>query len=267
MADRLLILGGTGEALALARGIAATIPDLPMTTSLAGRTRDPVLPPGEVRVGGFGGVDGLVRYIGGSDVTMLINATHPFAAEMSAHARAAHRETGVPLLRLLRPAWQKQPGDSWIPVPDVHGAAEICRRVGKRIFLSLGAKDLAEFSGVTQPHFVVRLVDAPEALPLTHYDLVTARGPFTLAGERALLAEHGIDLVVTKNSGGDATHAKIEVARELGIPVVMIRRPEIAVETGSDTVESAEAALDWIAGQMARSRRTGERNATTGEKA
>jgi precorrin-6A/cobalt-precorrin-6A reductase len=267
MGDRLLILGGTGEALALARSIAATMPGLPMTTSLAGRTRDPVLPPGEVRVGGFGGIDGLVRYLADGAVTMLVNATHPFAAEMSAHALAAHQQTGVPLLRLLRPAWQKQPGDSWIPVPDVRGAAGICRGLGKRIFLSLGAKDLAEFSGITQAHFLVRLVDAPEALPLPHYDLVTARGPFTLAGECALIAEQGIDLIVTKNSGGDATYAKIEVARELGIPVVMIRRPQITAEPDSDTVESAEAALDWIVDQTERSLRTGERNATTGEKA
>jgi precorrin-6A/cobalt-precorrin-6A reductase len=149
----------------------------------------------------------------------------------------------------------------------VKAAAEICRWLGKRIFLSLGAKDLAAFTGLTRPHFLVRLVDAPEMLPLTHYDLVTARGPFTLADERALIEQRGIDLIVTKNSGGGATYAKIEVARELGIPVVMIRRPEIAFEPRSDVVETVEAALDWIADQTARSRRTGESNATTGEKA
>jgi precorrin-6A/cobalt-precorrin-6A reductase len=267
MRHRLLLLGGTGEALALARAIDATMPDLAMTTSLAGRTRDPVLPPGELRTGGFGGVDGLVRFIDERGITLLVNATHPFAATMSAHALEAQRETKVPLLRLLRPAWAKQPKDSWIPVPDVKGAADICRWLGKRIFLSLGAKDLAAFAGIAHPHFLVRLVDAPETMPLARYDLVTARGPFTLADERALIEQGGIDLIVTKNSGGAATYAKIEVARELGIPVVMIRRPEIALDPGSDMVESVEAALDWIADQTERSPRTGDRNATTGEKA
>jgi precorrin-6A/cobalt-precorrin-6A reductase len=267
MRDKLLILGGTGEALALARGVADAMPDLPMTTSLAGRTRDPILPPGEVRIGGFGGTDGLVQYIKANEVTLLANATHPFAAEMSAHARDAHRKTGVPLLRLLRPAWVKQPEDSWIPVPDVREAAAMCRWLGKRIFLSLGAKDLAAFSALAQPRFLVRLVDVPETLPLARYDLVTARGPFTLAGERDLIEEYAIDLIVTKNSGGAATYAKIEVARELGIPVLMIRRPEIALDPGSDSVDTVEAALAWIAAQTERSLRTGDRNATTGEKA
>jgi precorrin-6A/cobalt-precorrin-6A reductase len=267
MRDRLLILGGTGDALALARAVDAAMPDLAMTTSLAGRTRDPVLPPGEVRIGGFGGTDGLARYIEENDITLLINATHPFAAEMSAHARDAHRRTGVPLLRLLRPAWIKQPEDSWIPAPDVREAAAMCRWLGKRIFLSLGAKDLAAFSGLTQPRFLVRLVDAPETLPLARYDLIAARGPFTRQGERDLIEEYAIDLIVTKNSGGAATYAKIEMARELGIPVVMIRRPEIALDPGSDSVDTAEAALVWIATQTDRSFRTGERNATTGEKA
>ena len=267
MRHKLLSLGGTGEALALARLVAAAMPDLPMTTSLAGRTRDPVQPPGEVRVGGFGGIDGLVRYIGENGVTMLVNATHPFAAQMSRHVRDAQRDSPVRMLRLLRPAWQKRPDDSWIPVPDVKAAAEICRWLGKRIFLSLGAKDLGAFAGLMQPRFLVRLVDPPEAVPLAHYDLVAARGPFTLAGERDLIEEYAIDLIVAKNSGGDATYAKIAVARELGIPVLMIRRPEIALDPGSETVASVEGALAWIAAQTARSLRTGENNATTGEKA
>jgi precorrin-6A/cobalt-precorrin-6A reductase len=267
MRARLLILGGTGEALTLARAVSAAMPDLSMTTSLAGRTRDPILPPGAVRVGGFGGVAGLVRYIEENEITLLVNATHPFAAAMSEHAVAAQRETGVPLLRLLRPSWQKQPEDSWIPVADVPAAAEICRWLGKHIFLSLGAKDLASFAGLTHPRFLVRLVDAPEALPLARYDLVTARGPFTWTNERTLIEEHGIDLIVTKNSGGEATYPKLQVARELRIPVVMIRRPEIAFNAGLDTVETVEAALEWIDDQTSRSLRTGERNATTGEKA
>jgi precorrin-6A/cobalt-precorrin-6A reductase len=247
MGDRLLILGGTGEARALAQAVVEAMPKLAITTSLAGRTRDPLIPPGEVRIGGFGGVDGLLHYLEENGVTLLVNATHPFAAEMSAHALAAHRASGIPLLRLLRPAWEREPEDSWIPALDVAAAAEICRGHGKRIFLSLGAKDLSQFAGTTKPHFLVRLVDAPASLPLARYEIVAARGPFTVADERALMAQHGIDLIVTKNSGGDATHAKIAVARELGIPVVMIQRPEIALHPESDVAASLEATLGWIA--------------------
>lgn len=266
MPPRLLILGGTGEALALARALAATQPDVEMTTSLAGRTRDPVLPPGKVRIGGFGGVDGLTRYVTAHQIALIINATHPFATEMSGHAVDTHRETGVPLLRLLRPAWAKRPGDSWIPAADARSAAEICRSLGKRVFLSLGARDLEAFVGLPDIHFLVRLVDMPEKMPLARCELITGRGPFSLTDEHALIEQRGIDLIVTKNSGGAATYAKIEVARELGIPVVMIGRPETALR-GGDVAESVEAALDWIADHTERSRRTGERNATTGEKA
>jgi precorrin-6A/cobalt-precorrin-6A reductase len=270
--DRLLILGGTGEGLALARSLAETMPELSVTTSLAGRTRDPVLPPGGTRSGGFGGIDGLVDYVRDQQISVLVNATHPFAAEMSAHAEAAQRRLGLPLLRLLRPAWQEQPDEHWIKVPDIAAAAFICRRRGKRVFLSVGARDLAAFADMPGTHFIVRLVDRPTApLSLTSCDLITARGPFALADERRLLHERGIDLLITKNSGGDATYPKIEAARALAVPVVMIDRPEIARHPGSETVDSVAAAVEWVAArlgsQIARSRRTGESNATTGDKA
>jgi precorrin-6A/cobalt-precorrin-6A reductase len=265
---RLLILGGTGEALALAHRLAGAMPDLAVTTSLAGRTRDPVIPPGAVRSGGFGGIDGLVDYLRTEGVSLLVNATHPFAAEMSAHAEAAQRRLGLPLLRLLRPAWEETTHDSWIKVRDVAAAASVCRDRGGRVFLSVGARDLAAFADMPEKHFIVRLVDRPAgALPLAHYDIITARGPFALADERRLMQERGIDLLVTKNSGGDATHAKIEAARELAIAVVMVERPEIARHPDSDTVASVDAAVEWIGLQIARSRRTGESSATIGDSA
>lgn len=270
--DRLLILGGTGEALALARALADTMPELKVITSLAGRTRDPVLPPGEVRVGGFGGTAGLARYLRENAISLVANATHPFAAEISANALDAQRQTEVPLLRLLRPAWRKQPADSWIKVPNVKAAAGICRWLGKRIFLALGSGDLALFAEMSRAHFLLRVVDRPAApLPLVNYDLIEARGPFTLEGERRLVMERGIDLIVARNSGGEATFAKIEAARELAIPVVLIDRPEIALRPGCDAVASVDAARAWVAGrgaaQTARNLRTGDSSAATGDSA
>lgn len=278
MPDRLLLLGGTGEALALARRLAEVMPDLAVVTSLAGRTLDPVLPPGEVRRGGFGGIAGLVRYLNDQAISLLVNATHPFAAEMSAHALAAREATDVALLRLLRPAWRKQPSDSWIRAHDARAAAGICKWLGRRVLLALGSQELHHFAGVPRAHFVVRMVDAPTApLPLENYEVVAARGPFSLADERRLILEYGIDLIVAKNSGGDATFAKIAAAREFSVPIVMIDRPEIALHPGCDTVPGVEEAITWIAAhrrdqsvgrdQTARSLRTGDRNAATGDKA
>jgi precorrin-6A/cobalt-precorrin-6A reductase len=269
--DKVLILGGTGEAFALAQRLAG-IPELAVITSLAGRTREPKLPPGEVRVGGFGGADGLVAYMKENAVTRLINATHPFAATISENALAAHKESGVPMLRLLRPAWPKQPDDTWIAAANVERAAGICRWLGKRVLLSVGSQEIAAFADLPRAHFFVRMVDPPEApLPLLSAEALVAKGPFALADERRLLLEREIDLIITKNSGGDATFAKIAAARELSIPVVMIERPEIALRPGTETVDSVDKAFDWLSAQvrpqMLRSLRTGDRNATTGDSA
>jgi precorrin-6A/cobalt-precorrin-6A reductase len=264
---KVLILGGTGEALDLARRL-ATMPEISVISSLAGRTRDPTLPPGETRTGGFGGVEGLLGYLKENAITLLINATHPFAATMSENALAARRRSGVPLLRLLRPAWRKEPDDTWIAAPNIKGAAAICRWLGKRVLLSVGAQEVAAFADLPRAHFFVRMVDPPAApLPLISGEVIVAKGPFALADERRLLLEHAIDLVITKNSGGDATFAKIAAARELSIPVLMIDRPEIALHPGSETVDSVAAAFDWVTAQMLRRRRTGESSATTGESA
>jgi precorrin-6A/cobalt-precorrin-6A reductase len=269
--DKVLILGGTGEALALAKRLAG-IPEISVITSLAGRTRSPTVPPGEVRVGGFGGVEGLAAYLKENGITLLVNATHPFAAAMSANALAAHKQSDVPLLRLLRPGWSKQPYDTWIKAPSVKGAAAICRWLGRRVLLSVGSQEVEAFANLPRAHFFVRMVDPPLApLPLVSAEVIVAKGPFDLANERRLLLERQIDLIVTKNSGGDATVAKIEAARELSVPVVMIDRPEIAVHPGCETVESTEAAFDWVSAhfraQILRRLRTGDSSATTGDSA
>src|SRR3954454_24165517 len=152
--DKILILGGTGEALDLAKRLSG-VSEVSVITSLAGRTRDPTLPPGAVRVGGFGGVDGLSAYLKENAIGLLINATHPFAATISENALAAHRQSRVPLLRLLRPAWHKQPHDTWIQAPSIKGAAAICRWLGRRVLLSVGSQEVAAFADVPRAHFCV----------------------------------------------------------------------------------------------------------------
>ena len=269
--DKVLILGGTGEALALAQRLTG-MPEISIITSLAGRTRDPTLPVGEVRIGGFGGVDGLRAYLKENAIGLVINATHPFAATMSENVLAAHKQCGVPLLRLLRPAWHKQPDDTWIKAPSLKAAAAICRWLGRRVLLSVGSQEIAVFADLPRAYFFVRMVDAPQApLPLLSAEAIIAKGPFALIDERRLLLEREIDLIVTKNSGGDATFAKIAAARELSIPVVMVDRPEIALHPGCDAVDSVEAAFDWVSAhfraQILRRLRTGDSSATTGDSA
>jgi precorrin-6A/cobalt-precorrin-6A reductase len=242
---RVLILGGTREAHELAERL-AEIEGLQVISSLAGRTRAPRLPAGEIRTGGFGGAEGLARYLREERIGYLINATHPFADQISAHAVAAAAASGVKLLRLLRPAWQAAAEDRWIAARDATEAAEFCRREGGRILLTVGSGEIDAFAGVRNAHFVVRMIDVPEQIPLHDYRVVSARGPFTLADEMRLLAEHHVNLLVAKNSGGDATYAKLEAARRLHLPVVMIDRPAIALEPRapvSATVEAAIAAL------------------------
>lgn len=239
---RILILGGTQEGYALAERL-ADVSGLEVISSLAGRTQSPRRPKGQMRVGGFGGADGLARYLREEKIAHLINATHPFADQISANAVAAAATAQVPLLRLLRPGWQAQADDRWIMAADIAEAASLCRREGGRIFLTTGSNDLAAFAGIHNAHFVVRVVDAPESVPLHDCAIITARGPFSLADELALMAEHHVNLLVTKNSGGDATSAKLEAARKLGLPVVMVERPRIALEPQSPVATDVEAAV------------------------
>lgn len=243
---RLLILGGTTEAVALARALAGR-DDWDVTTSLAGRTRAPAALPGAVRVGGFGGVEGLAAYLTEQEIDRVIDATHPFAAVMSANAVAACARLCLPLLRIDRPPWSPAPGDRWIEVANaVEAAAWLAQTLpaGATVLLTLGRQQVAPFTACSKLSFVLRSIEppAPEDLPADCL-LLSERGPFTLEHERALIARHGIRAVVAKNAGGDATAAKLTAAREAAMPVVMIRRP---ASPAAPAVADIARALDWL---------------------
>ncbi|GED97988.1 cobalt-precorrin-6A reductase [Gordonia crocea] len=233
-----LILGGTGEARELAARLVAD--GIPVVSSLAGRVANPRLPAGPVRIGGFGGVAGLARWLAEQEPRVVIDATHPFAARISRHAVEATSQTGVPLVRLLRPAWEPEPTDRWTRVPDIAAAAEAVQdSSASRVLLTTGRQDVGAFAGITGPWFLIRVVDPPTAdLPPGH-EVLRSRGPYRLEDERELLRANRIDLLVTKNSGGGLTRAKLVAARELGIPVVMVDRPP---ETAARIVNSVEDA-------------------------
>jgi precorrin-6A/cobalt-precorrin-6A reductase len=241
----LLILGGTAEASALARAVAAQFgEDLRVTTSFAGRTLSPGPVPGFFRSGGFGGPEGLFRYLIEGRIDRVIDATHPFATRISAAARLACERADIPRLVLLRPPWRRDPQDRWIEADGMEEAAEIVGRLFRCAFLTVGASGIAAFASARGVRFVVRLIEAPREPLLIHpCELLLDRGPFTLAGERRILERYPIDVLVSKASGGAATEAKILAAREHGLPVVMIRRPP--AEPGP-TVASIGAALDWL---------------------
>ncbi|MGH7110123.1 MAG: cobalt-precorrin-6A reductase [Stellaceae bacterium] len=245
-APHLLILGGTAEAGALAGAVGSRFGEgWRVTTSLAGRTERPGPIPGEIRIGGFGGAKGLAAYLVAQRIDRLIDATHPFAARISAAARLAAAAAGVPRLMLLRPPWRRHPLDHWVEVDTMPGAAAIVARLAHRAWLTVGSGEITPFAAANHVRFLVRLIAPPrQPLPLRFYEIVLGRGPFTLAGERHLLERHAIDVLVTKASGGGATEAKIVAARELSLPVVMIRRPPS--EPG-ETADTIEAALAWLA--------------------
>jgi precorrin-6A/cobalt-precorrin-6A reductase len=238
-----LILGGTAEAVELARAC-ATRPAVEAISSLAGRTRAPELPPGEVRIGGFGGAAGLARFLAERRIDRVIDATHPFAAQIGAHAERACCAAGVPRVRLLRPPWTREPGDHWLEVADLAEAAQRLPALGRRVFLTVGHLDLEAFAG-SALWFLVRTIEAPGALPLRQGQWLAGRGPFTLEDELALLRRHAIEVLVTKASGGAATYSKLAAARQLGLPVLMVRRPP---PPPGAVVDSVEAALAWLAG-------------------
>lgn len=237
---RVLILGGTTEASAIARALVGDARFDPVL-SLAGRTRAPLPPPIPWRVGGFGGAVGLAEYVRREGIAALVDATHPFAVRIKAHAAAV----SVPRVVVLRPAWQTVPGDRWTEVADMAAASAALGQAPRRVFLTVGRQDLAPFG---PPHrYVIRSVDAP-ATPPDGAVVIAARGPFAEADEQALLLAHGIEVVVTKNSGGTATAGKLAAARALGLPVVLVRRPSLP--TGL-VVEDAAGALRWLAHQAA----------------
>lgn len=226
MAPHVLILGGTAEARALAAELSAR-PGLRVTTSLAGRVSRPGAVAGEVRVGGFGGAEGLADWLRERGVDAVVDATHPFARAITANAVRATAAAGLPLVVLRRPGWRPGPGDRWHPVASLPEAAELLPRLGQRAFLTTGRLGLAAFASLTDLSFVVRSVEPPEPPLPPHTRVVLARGPFTVAGETALLREHRVDVLVTKDSGGAATAAKLTAARDLGLPVVVVRRPPL----------------------------------------
>jgi precorrin-6A/cobalt-precorrin-6A reductase len=238
---RVLILGGTGEARELAAELVAAGVDV--LSSLAGRIRQPQLPDGPVRVGGFGGPAGLAEFQGAERITAIIDATHPFAGAITANAAQAAAQTGVPLLILRRPAWP--PAPSWDLVADMGAAAAaVCAWPGESVFLTTGRRDLAVFAADDRHRFLVRAVDPPDGVVPPRMTLVLDRGPYTVEGESALMREHSVGLLVTKNSGGPMTAAKLEAARDLGIQVVMVRRPMLP--KGSVAVTTVAEAVRWI---------------------
>jgi len=237
---RVLVLGGTGEARRLAGALVAEGVDV--VSSLAGRVADPVLPAGEVRIGGFGGAAGLADWLRADPVRAVVDATHPFAATMTASAASACDVTGVPLLRLQRPGWTAQPGDDWRWVDSLEEAAAAVAGFAS-VFLTTGRQGLAAFAELTA-HCLVRSVDPPEPPLPARTTVVLERGPFSVEDELALLREHAVQVVVTKDSGGSMTAAKLTAARELGLPVVLVRRPPLP--PGMPSVATVEEALDWV---------------------
>ena len=226
MSPRILILGGTTEARELAAELSA-LPEATVTTSLAGRVSRPGALSGDVRIGGFGGAEGLAEWLREQRVDAVVDATHPFAESITANTARAGAATGLPVVVLRRPGWRPGPGDDWRTVASLSEAAEILPALGRRVLLTTGRLGLAAFAHLAQLHFVVRSVEPPEPPLPPDIDVLLARGPFTLADETALLREHRIDVVVTKNSGGAATAAKLTAAREAGVPVVVVRRPPL----------------------------------------
>ena len=244
---RLLILGGTGEARQLADTL-ATRPGLSIITSLAGRTVEPRRPAGELRIGGFGGAAGLADYLQRAQVELVIDATHPYAAAISRHAVEACGSAARPLLRLERGPWRAEPGDRWVEVDSLTAAARVAPSLGRRAFLTIGVKELSAFAAIPDLWFLVRLVEMPaEPVPLLDHEILLGRGPFDAAAERDLLRARGIEFVIAKNSGGAATYGKMAAARELGLPVILLSRPELPQAA---TVESVAAAAAWVAAQL-----------------
>ncbi|MCF3120489.1 cobalt-precorrin-6A reductase [Streptomyces arenae] len=240
-----LILGGTTEARRLAE-LLVTGAGPRVTSSLAGRVAAPRLPPGEVRVGGFGGAQGLAEWLREHRVDALIDATHPFAGTISFNAATAATLAHVPLLALRRPGWVAGEGDDWHEVGSLDMAARVLPELGRRVFLTTGRMGLATFSGpeLAALWFLVRSVDAPEPPGPARMEVLLGRGPFALDGERELLRRHRIDVVVTKDSGGSATAPKLVAAREAGIPVVVVRRP--TGPEGVAGVATPEEAVAWV---------------------
>ncbi|MFF4354062.1 cobalt-precorrin-6A reductase [Streptomyces sp. NPDC001530] len=244
MSPHVLVLGGTTEARELAAALAAR-PGVRVTTSLAGRVSRPGGLDGDVRIGGFGGAEGLAQWLREHGVDAVVDATHPFASGITANAARAAAATGVPAVVLRRPGWRPGPGDRWHSAASLTEAAALLPALGRRVFLTTGRLGLAAFADLAELHFLLRSVEPPEPPLPPDAEVLLARGPFTVDGERALLHEHRIDVLVTKDSGGAATAAKLTAARDLGLPVLVVRRPPLPDDvTAVPDVSSALAQLD-----------------------
>ena len=240
---RLLVLGGTTEASQLARLLAAD-PRFAAMLSYAGRTAQPRAQPITCRIGGFGGVAGLADWLAGEKITAVIDATHPFAAQISANAVEACRRLALPLASIIRPAWQPQAGDHWLSVGSAAEAAEALGPVPQRVFLALGRLELQAFSSAPQHFYIARPIDPPGDASLPpNIRFLFSRGPFSAEDEAALLRREEVSVLVSKNSGGSATYGKIEAARRLELPIIMIARPD---KPTGHAVSDANAAYRWL---------------------
>jgi precorrin-6A/cobalt-precorrin-6A reductase len=245
--NRLLILGGTGDALELAAE-AVKIPELEVITTLAGRTQTPARVASEVRVGGFGGETGLIEYLQTMKIDLLIDATHPFADRISGNAAGAATAVDIPHLMLIRPEWVRSPADDWIEVESMEAAVVAIPARAERIFLTIGRQQLGTFASLTDRWCLMRSIDPPAVnITLPPGKLLLDRGPFSLAQERQLLKDYQIQTIVSKNSGGEATYAKVIAARELKIPIVMVQRP---IMPQGDRVGDIFGAIEWIHAQI-----------------
>jgi len=242
--SRVLILGGTTEARLVGERLAKRN-GLEVTLSLAGRTASPVPHAVPVRIGGFGGASGLADYLTAECIDALIDATHPYATVISENAATAARQTGVAFISLRRAPWRVVAGDRWIEVNDTDAAVRAIGAASRGVFVALGRNELAPFAGAPPQHrYLVRSVDPVDPpLPLPHVTYITARGPFSEADDRALMEKHKIDVVIAKNSGGNAAYGKIAAARALGIGVILVRRPP---EAEAPSVETIDAAIEWL---------------------
>jgi len=238
--SRILILGGTAEARQLATELHGQ--GHHVITSLAGRVVRPRLPVGEVRIGGFGGPKALATWLREHEIAAVVDATHPFAERISTSATRAAAQAVVPLLRLERPGWSEGPGDRWHWVDGLDQAATRVADLGSRVLLTTGRQGLSAFAGVDDAWFLIRCVDPPEAPLPPQREIVLDRGPYAREGELALIDAHGIDLVVTKDSGGDHTRAKLDAARARGLPVIVVRRPP----RPDATIAEVDEVVAWV---------------------
>lgn len=248
-ADSILILGGTTDARQLAQQLAADFPHCQLTMSLAGRTRAPRSQPIATRIGGFGGANGLADWLVAHNITLLIIATHPFAAQMPVNAVMAAQHAGIPVLRLLRPSWQPQLNDDWEHCHSLDEAAALLGESPQRVFLPIGRQSVASFVAAPHHHYVVRSIEPlDKGLALPHLHTIQERGPFSLHAEKALMQHWEITRMVCKNSGGESMAEKLHAARLLNIPVIMVERPllPVTVMTFNDSASLTLALPDYI---------------------